>query len=53
MYTCMYVCMMHHIVFFPKNRQWWGIPLLTIEVVVGWFGSHVEERDESEDDKGQ
>ena len=26
---------------------------LTIEVVVGWFGSHVEDCDESEDDKGQ
>ena len=50
--VCVYVCKMHHIVFLPKEKSS-SRDSLTIEVVVGRFGGHVESRYESENDEGQ
>ena len=46
--------MMHLIVVFPpRKKRAVSRDSLTIKVVVGRFGSHVESCDESENDKGQ
>ena len=44
--------MMHHIVFFPRKKGS-SRDSLTIKVVVGRFGSHVESCYDSKNDKGE